>query len=154
VIAFFTQRAAVLATALVVSALTSGGPAAAQPPLGCTVGTLGVTACLGSKLCACTYDRGGIASGIPAGYRWDCGILRPGCGGPVHPPATLNPYEGPYPQALSIDKSRHSVTVQQTNTDAKAGIKTNIRSNSKDRAPEAWHGAPLPLLPPPSLPTD
>jgi hypothetical protein len=148
VIGFSARTSTTFAVALVFSAFASGYPAAAQSPLPCTTGTLGTTACLGSKLCACIYDRGGIASGMPAGYHWDCGILRPDCGGSVHPPATLNPYEGSYPEALSIDKSHHSVTVRQTNTGAKAGMKTNSRSNSEKRAPEAWHGAPLPLLPP------
>ena len=162
-IAFFTYGTAAFAAALVFSALISGSPAAAQPPLACAAGTLGTTACLGSKLCACIYDRGGIASGIPAGYRWDCGILRPSCGSPVHPPATLNPYEAPYPQVLSIDRSRRSINVQQTNTrpkagrtdDMKTGTKTGTRTNitrnrpSEERARDApaWIGAPLPLLP-------
>ena len=153
-IAFFTYGTAAFAAALVFSALVSGNPAVAQPPLACVVGTLGTTACLGSKLCACIYDRGGIASGTPAGYRWDCGILRPGCGSSVHPPVTLNPYEGPYPEALDIDRSHRSLTVQQTNRGPKAhwetGAKTNIRSNRRgdDRTPDTWLGAPLPLLPP------
>jgi hypothetical protein len=159
-IAFFAHAAAAFAAAFVFSALASVNPAAAQPPPTCAAGTLGATACLGSKLCACTYDRGGIASGVPAGYRWDCGILRPGCGTPVHPPATLNPYEGPYPEALDIDRSHRSVTIQQTNTgpkaggkiDMKSGTKTDIRTNRlrKDQAPDApaWSGMPLPLLPP------
>jgi hypothetical protein len=157
VIGFSAPRSTTFVVALVFSALATGNPAAAQSPLACTTETLGMTACLESKLCACIYDRGGIASGMPAGYRWDCGILRPGCGSSVHPPATLDPYEGPYPQALSIDKSRQSLTVRQTNANAKTGVKTNNRSNSEKRTPEAWHGkrtpeawhgAPLRLLPP------
>lgn len=148
VIAFSAHTAAAFAAALVFSSPISGNPAAAQPA--CAAETLGVTACLGSKLCACTYDRGGIASGIPAGYRWDCGILRPGCGGSVPPPATLNPYEGPYPHALGIDRSRRSPTVRRTEDETKARPETTIRSNRRGdrRTPDAWLGAPLPLLPP------
>ncbi|MGZ8409575.1 MAG: hypothetical protein ACXWVS_06575 [Hyphomicrobium sp.] len=148
-IALFAHAAAALAAALAFLSAASANPAAAQPPLVCAAGTLGTTACLGSKLCACTYDRGGIASGIPAGYRWDCGILRPGCGSSVQPPATLNPYEGPYPQALSIDRSRRSITDQHTKSGPKVGPKNDIGSKRppEHRAP-ARIGAPLPLLPP------
>ena len=38
------------------------------------------------KLCACGYQRGGIMSGRPEGWRWDCGVLRPACGEALPPP--------------------------------------------------------------------
>lgn len=82
-----------------------------QPPA-CKRVTLGITACFGPRLCACIHDRGGVASGVPAGYRWDCGILRPRCD-PAGPPATLDPYRGPWPHAIGIDRSDRRVIVDQ-----------------------------------------
>lgn len=129
------------AAALIVSALMVASPAVAQP-LACQATTLGTTACLGSKLCACIYDRGGVATGIPAGYRWDCGILRPGCGSAGDWPATLNPYTGPYPTAVGIDRSHHNTIVKQTNTN------TNAEIHPKTPAAPPPLGRPLRLLPP------
>lgn len=54
-------------------------PAAAQAPPVCDQDRVGATACLAGRLCACSYDRGGVVSGRAEGYRWDCGILRPAC---------------------------------------------------------------------------
>lgn len=107
-----------------------------------------MTACLAGKMCACNYDRGGIATGIPAGYRWDCGILRPGCGNPLDVPATLNPYPGPYPSAVSIDRSHHNFAVEQTTTSTNTNLNANTRLPPRKPARPPWTGDPLPLLPP------
>lgn len=62
-------------------------PAAAEAPPDCTAGRQGAVACLGEKLCACRWQPGGSLTGQPAGHRWDCGALRPGCGVvPAGPP--------------------------------------------------------------------
>jgi len=56
----------------------------AQPA--CDQDRAGAVACLGGRQCACGYQRGGVVSGRPEGYRWDCGVLRPAC---AEVPATL-----------------------------------------------------------------
>ena len=81
--------------------------ALAVEPLPCGSGTAGLVACVAGKLCACQYDPGGAMTGLPAGFRWDCGILRPSCGPSAELPATLEPPTVPYlPEALSLDRSR------------------------------------------------
>jgi hypothetical protein len=60
---------------------------AAQEIPACNQDRVGAVACMAGKLCACGYARGGIVSGRPDGYRWDCGALRPACGAPA--PADL-----------------------------------------------------------------
>lgn len=111
--------------------LPLGSPPRAQERSACVRETLGAAACFGGKLCECVYDRGGRMTGMPAGYRWDCGILRPQCGGGAGVPATLNPYTGPYPLSVGIDRSDRSVNVDQnsTNTNANVNANTNLNAN-------------------------
>ena len=81
------------------------GTATSQPR--CTPGREGEVACFDGKLCGCRYELGGTLSGRRAGTRWDCGALRPSCGGPVpaeavQPPAERAPpsfLPPPYPSA-------------------------------------------------------
>ncbi|MGG5820113.1 hypothetical protein [Falsiroseomonas sp. HW251] len=65
-------------------------------PMACTDRRAGAVACMAGRLCACGYQRGGIVSGRPDGWRWDCGVLRPACGDPV--PATAPSQPMPMPQ--------------------------------------------------------
>ncbi len=65
-------------------------------PIACTDSRAGAVACMAGKLCSCGYQRGGIVSGRPDGWRWDCGVLRPSCGDPV--PATTPSQPVPMPQ--------------------------------------------------------
>ena len=74
-----------LATTLITAASSM---ALAQAP-SCNSAQLGTVACFVRKLCACTLSRGGAMTGQPAGYRWDCGPLRPGCGADTALPATI-----------------------------------------------------------------
>ena len=74
-------------------------------PPSCADAITGLVAYVAGKLCACRFDRGGAASGLPAGYRWDCGVLRPACGDAAGQPATLDRYPYPLPPALGIDRS-------------------------------------------------
>lgn len=80
---------------LVLLLLLGAGQAAAQAPPACVAGREGMVACLGEKLCECRWQSGGTLSGRPAGYRWDCGVLRPACG--VVPPG---PPSAPLPDLL------------------------------------------------------
>jgi hypothetical protein len=69
-------------------------PVAQEMPA-CNQDRVGAVACMAGKLCACGYARGGIVSGRPDGYRWDCGVLRPACGEPA--PAGLPGAAQPLP---------------------------------------------------------
>src|SRR5262249_48935699 len=79
-------------------------PAMAQAPA-CDATTSGTVACFARQLCAGGYDPGGAMTGEPPGYRWDCGILRPACEGDAGTPATTGGYNGPLPDAVTIDRS-------------------------------------------------
>lgn len=70
----------------------------------CSVDAVDRVACIAGRLCACRFVPGSPATGLPDGYRWDCGILRPRCGDPV--PATIDAWQGPLPEGLSLDQSR------------------------------------------------
>jgi hypothetical protein len=112
-------RALLLSWLLTLAALL---PAHGQAPV-CDARSAGTVACLASKLCACGFERGGSMTGRPAGYRWDCGVLRPGCGGDATTPATTGGYQGALPEALSLDGSRTVITNQvgKGNTSAVGG---------------------------------
>ena len=98
-------------TALLVIAL-AGAPVTLTPRVGwadaaddrCTLDAVDRVACMAGRLCACRFVPGSPATGLTDGYRWDCGILRPRCGGEV--PATIDAWQGSLPDALSLDQSR------------------------------------------------
>lgn len=94
---------------LIVLACLGGwaGSARAQAPV-CDTVSAETVACFAGRLCTCRFGRGSAATGLTEGFRWDCGILRPSCGGPV--PATLNPYLGPLPEALAIERETTNIT--------------------------------------------
>lgn len=94
--------AAVLLTSLIAL------PAAAQPV--CVAETAGLVECVAEKLCLCRFERGGAMTSEPSGYRWDCGVLRPRCGGLLQSPATLDPYPYPLPPGLTLDSSTTNLT--------------------------------------------
>jgi hypothetical protein len=107
-------------TSAVVAAIAfpalSGGvasPAGAGDMPVCAGQSLGATSCFSGKLCECIYDRGGSVTGIPEGFRWDCGILRPKCGEAADAPANPNEFDGPYPLAVGIDRSDNGVGFRQ-----------------------------------------
>ena len=80
--------------------LTFAWPAAAQNIPACTQDRVGAVACMSGKLCSCGYQRGGVMSGRPDGYTWDCGILRPACGEALGLPADSGQVPQPMPQIL------------------------------------------------------
>jgi hypothetical protein len=53
--------------------------------------------------CECRFFPESLLAGTPAGYRWDCGIIRPRLNSAVV--VDLNPYPYPLPDSLSIDQS-------------------------------------------------
>lgn len=77
-----------LLTLLLLTACLSlaAAPLGAQAP-SCAPETSGEVACIAEKLCRCRFERGGSLSVVPAGWRWDCGTLRPYC----HRPPVLAP---------------------------------------------------------------
>lgn len=106
----------VAALAAILAAGTALAPAAApaQAPAApaCSADLAGVQACIAGTLCDCRYDRGGRLSGQPAGWAWDCGVLRPRCGPTgAGVPATINPYAGPWPNSVVIDRSSESTVI-------------------------------------------
>ncbi|MEK0082223.1 hypothetical protein [Benzoatithermus flavus] len=86
-------------------------PALAQAPV-CSLETMDSVACIAGRLCTCIFARGSPATGLPDGFRWDCGILRPACGEPL--PATIDAYRGPLPESLAIERSNTSITTIQS----------------------------------------
>lgn len=67
-------------------------PALAQTPPACAPALEGMVACFADKLCKCNYERSNAMTERPAGFRWDCGIMRPACGTvPAGPPAAEAP---------------------------------------------------------------
>lgn len=62
--------------------------AAAQGVPACGPAREGQVACAANRLCTCRLERGGILTGRPDRWEWDCGILRPDC---APPPADLSP---------------------------------------------------------------
>ena len=93
---------------LAVLVMPLGGSQAQEAP--CGPERAGLVACVAGKLCACRLERGSAATGLPDGYRWDCGALRPSCGEGL-PPATLDPYPYPLPPALGLDLEIDASTV-------------------------------------------
>ncbi len=95
-------------------ALLGGTPARAGDAPACNRESLGQASCFSPTLCECIYDRGGSITGTPAGYRWDCGNLRPRCGETANAPATMNEFKGPYPLAIGIDRSNRNVDMRES----------------------------------------
>lgn len=88
--------AALLGAALIPPAHAQDGPAPA-----CTAATAGQLTRQAGVRCACRHFRASALAGTPAGYRWDCGILRARFN---DAPADLNPYLYPLPDALLIER--------------------------------------------------
>lgn len=93
---------AIFALGAMMLVLLAGPRAWAEAP-SCTADGAGLVVCIAGRLCSCGFARGSPATGLPDGFRWDCGILRPSCGPPV--PATLDPWQGALPNSLEIDRS-------------------------------------------------
>lgn len=92
-----------LAVPLLLASASGGGLRAAEPPA-CRAETAGVVACLAGRMCACGPGRGGRMTGAREGYRWDCGILRPACGGGPDTPAMTGDYPDHLPSSLSLEQ--------------------------------------------------
>lgn len=90
-------RAFGLAALLSLAALA---PAWGQTPA-CGPAIAGQLSVQADVQCECRFFTESRLAGTPAGYRWDCGILRPRLNSAV--PVDLNPYPYPLPEGLSVD---------------------------------------------------
>jgi hypothetical protein len=121
--------------------LVLGLPARAQDIPRCTPEITGALACMAGRSCECGFRRGGLVSGEPDGWRWDCGVLRGGCDRPgSQVPADW--YE--LPPGLTLDNSDNSIRLDQT-----TGVNTNQGGQQNigppDRPPS--DGRPRDLFP-------
>lgn len=95
-------RYSVVAVLAVFVSLSHGAPSLGQTFV-CTQRTAGQLSVQAEVQCACRFEPASRMAGTPAGYRWDCGILRARMNQDV--PATSNPYPYPLPTALSLDRT-------------------------------------------------
>ncbi len=75
-------------------------PAQAEVQI-CSAATAGELSVQADVQCECRFFQASAMAGTPAGYRWDCGILRPRLNASV--PVDLNPYPYPLPEGLSVE---------------------------------------------------
>lgn len=78
----------------------------------CTEATAGQLSCQAGTVCECRFAQASAMEGTPAGWRWDCGIMRPRCPG-SDLPATVEDYSDVIPDSLSI--TNQSVDIDQAN---------------------------------------
>lgn len=76
-------------------------PWSEPPTFACAAGTAGQLSVQANVQCACRFFPVSEMRGTPAGYRWDCGILRARTNHEV--PESAAPYPYPLPPALSVD---------------------------------------------------
>ena len=113
----FEQMRSIFICLIAIGLLSTGwivSAGQAQEARKCNQDTFGQVACFSVKLCECIYDRGGAMTGLPARYRWDCGILRPRC---EEAPTSIIEYRGTppsYPYAVNIDHYHPKRTVTPT----------------------------------------
>lgn len=117
--------------------LLLAAPAAAADPPACGPAQNGIVACLAGRLCGCGFERPGRMTGAREGWRWDCGILRPACGGGPDTPAMTGDYPHVLAPALGIElgypaprprpeRDRPSTRWAQTETPRKGGLPQRV----------------------------
>jgi len=133
-----------IATGIAAALVLAGAAAATAGDVpACERSSLGVVACLADRQCQCVFERGGLVTGWPSGYRWDCSLLRPGCGRAFNPPVTVEEHRGQpprFPAAVGIDRSTDTIIVD---TDSSA-VNSNANIGSGTGTP-----APIPAPAPP-----
>ena len=84
-----------------VAAAIGAVPFASAQTFQCTAETAGQLSVQGIVQCECRHAAESRLAGTPAGWRWDCDILKARMNQDV--PATANPYPYPLPPALLLD---------------------------------------------------
>ena len=116
-------------------------PAVAQDLPRCVPEIAGAVTCMAGRSCECAFRRGGLMTGEPDGWRWDCGILRGNCGDPH---GQWAPDYGGLPPGFSYDNSDNSIHLDQT-----TGINGSGRQNiQRPRARPDQQGRDQPAGPP------
>lgn len=92
-----------LLPAILVAALLPVTSLHAEAPA-CNAATAGAVTCMAGRMCACDLQRSGRMTGAREGWRWDCGILRPACGGGPDTPAMTGDYPQNLPSSLSLER--------------------------------------------------
>ncbi|WP_027133395.1 hypothetical protein [Geminicoccus roseus] len=101
----------ILAIFLAILLLGPARPARAAEPVRCAPEIAGALACMAGRACQCGFARGGLVTGTPDGWRWDCSLLRGACDRPDWRDGGLW-YD--LPPGLSLDASDNSIHVEQT----------------------------------------
>jgi hypothetical protein len=94
-------------TVVIAAALLGAGAIVPSPgwsqTFACAPSIAGQLSVQANVQCECRMFAASALRGTPAGYRWDCGILRARTNHEV--PATANLYPFPLPAALSLDRT-------------------------------------------------
>lgn len=95
-----------VAAALLFALAPSAQNAAAQEGTSrCDPANAGLMELQAGVRCVCVHAREGRISQTPAGWRWDCGILRGRNNADIE--ASPEVYEGPLPSSVYIDEGWH-----------------------------------------------
>jgi len=95
----------------------------------CNQQAMGQVSCMANRMCECIYDSGGSVTGIPEGFRWNCGINRGRC---EVEPGTIIEYRGntpSIPYSVSIERSD---SVTNSNTSTQSNTNTNTQTNTNN----------------------
>lgn len=99
------------AALLLGAALLLPAGAGAQAPPACAPASEGALACLAGRQCVCRFEPARRSVGRPAGFRWDCGIVRPRCPTPERPAPM---WDGSLPSSIDLSTSRQEIIVGPT----------------------------------------
>lgn len=111
-------------TRIAIVALALLSPSAGAQTFLCTPEVAGQLSCQASRQCECRFFTENKMKGTPAGYRWGCNILRGRCGPEI--PATIHPYYGPLPNAVSLDRETTVIQQDQTSNSADQTGETSV----------------------------
>jgi hypothetical protein len=99
------------AALLLCAVLLAPAATRAQAVPGCAPASEGVAACLAGRECVCRFEPARKAIGRPAGFRWDCGILRPRC---PTPERAVPMWDGSLPSSIDLSTSRQDIIIGPT----------------------------------------
>lgn len=85
---------AALAILLPIALAADPAPAQSEPPR-CVAERAGQLSCQAGVACVCRFFRESLLDTTPAGWRWDCGALRPRCAPPTADGSADRPVQVP-----------------------------------------------------------